>query len=146
MTLCSELRDIRVCAAHTLQCSHRFLNILRLGGLVPLELERSHVVEDGCRARVPPAVQVAMVKEEMERLKSILEDLSGETLDEAWNTALTSHRQIAAATAMRDAASYEVEQAKSARLPQLGISSAYTQFDTAPPINPAIIVTATNNT
>lgn len=56
----------------------------------------------------------------------------GETLDEAWNTALTSHRQIAAATAMRDAASYEVEQAKSARLPQLGISSAYTQFDTAP--------------
>jgi outer membrane protein TolC len=55
-----------------------------------------------------------------------------ETLDEAWATALFSHRQIAAATAMRESASYDLEQAKSARLPQLGLSSAYTQLDTAP--------------
>ena len=56
----------------------------------------------------------------------------GETLDEAWQVALSSHRQIAAATANRDAAGYELEQAKSARLPQLGLSSAYTVFDEAP--------------
>ena len=57
---------------------------------------------------------------------------NAETLDEAWATAVASHRQIAAATAQRDAATYEVEQAKSARLPQLGLSSAYTKLDTAP--------------
>ena len=55
-----------------------------------------------------------------------------ETLDDAWDTALASHRQIAAAVAMRDAAGYELEQATSARMPQLGISSAVTQLDTAP--------------
>ena len=57
---------------------------------------------------------------------------SAETLDEAWATALASHRQIAAATAYRDAATYELEHAKSARLPQFGLSSAYTKLDTAP--------------
>jgi outer membrane protein TolC len=55
-----------------------------------------------------------------------------ETLEDAWQTALASHRQIAAATASRDAAGYELEQAKSARLPQLGLSSAYTKLDKAP--------------
>lgn len=65
-------------------------------------------------------------------LVSLAAQSHAETLDEAWNTAVTSHRQIAAASAMREAAGYELEQAKSARLPQLGISSAYTQLDTAP--------------
>jgi outer membrane protein len=55
-----------------------------------------------------------------------------ETLEEAWTTALASHRQIAAATANREAATYDFEQAKSARLPQIGVSSAYTTLDTAP--------------
>jgi len=55
-----------------------------------------------------------------------------ETLDDAWLTAVSSHRQIEAAGAMRDAASFELEQARSVRLPQLGISSGYTRLDTAP--------------
>src|SRR5210317_2054259 len=55
-----------------------------------------------------------------------------ETLDDAWSTAVSSHRQIEAAGAMRDAASFELEQARSVRLPQLGISSGYTRLDTAP--------------
>ncbi|MDH4073435.1 MAG: TolC family protein [Gammaproteobacteria bacterium] len=55
-----------------------------------------------------------------------------ETLEDAWAAALESHRQVAAATAYRDAATFELEQAKSARLPQLGLSSGYTMLDTAP--------------
>ena len=55
-----------------------------------------------------------------------------ETLDAAWTDALASHRQINAAGAMRDAADYELQQARGARLPQLGVSSGYTRFDTAP--------------
>jgi outer membrane protein TolC len=55
-----------------------------------------------------------------------------ETLDEAWAAALDSHSQIAAAAAERDAAGFEVERARSARLPRLGLNSAYTQLDTAP--------------
>ena len=55
-----------------------------------------------------------------------------ETLDGAWADALSSHRQIEAAGAMRDAANYELEQARGARLPQLGVTSGYTRFDTAP--------------
>ena len=55
-----------------------------------------------------------------------------ETLDDAWSAAVSSHRQIEAAGAMRDAASFELEQARSVRLPQLGISSGYTRLDTAP--------------
>jgi outer membrane protein TolC len=56
----------------------------------------------------------------------------GETLDDAWATALSSHRQIAAASAMRESANFDLGEARSARLPQLGLSSAYTRFDTAP--------------
>jgi len=55
-----------------------------------------------------------------------------ETLDDAWAAAAASHRQIEAAGAMRDAASFELEQARSVRLPQLGVSSGYTRLDTAP--------------
>jgi outer membrane protein len=55
-----------------------------------------------------------------------------ETLDQAWITALSSHRQIAAAAARRDAAGYDLEQARAARLPRLGVNTAYTQLDSAP--------------
>ena len=55
-----------------------------------------------------------------------------ETLEDAWSEALLSHRQIAAASAEREAADIEVERARSARMPQLGIDTAYTQLDTAP--------------
>lgn len=55
-----------------------------------------------------------------------------ETLDDAWAAALASHRQIEAAGAMREAAHYEYEQARAARLPQFGLSSSYTAFDEAP--------------
>jgi outer membrane protein TolC len=55
-----------------------------------------------------------------------------ETLTEAWDTALTSHHQIAAAAARRDAAAYDVERARSARMPHLGISTEYTWMDSAP--------------
>ena len=55
-----------------------------------------------------------------------------ETLDTAWADALASHRRIEAAGAMRDAADYELEQARGARLPRLGLTSGYTRFDTAP--------------
>ena len=55
-----------------------------------------------------------------------------ETLTEAWDTALTSHHQIAAAAAQRDAADYDLERARSARMPQLGISTEYMWMDSAP--------------
>ena len=55
-----------------------------------------------------------------------------ETLDEAWAVALDTHRQIAAASAERDAAAFELDRARGARMPQLGISSAYSKFDRAP--------------
>lgn len=58
--------------------------------------------------------------------------VAAETLDEAWTAALASHQQIAAAAAERDAAAYEFDRARSARLPQLGVTSAYTQLDRAP--------------
>lgn len=57
---------------------------------------------------------------------------TAETLNDAWAAALTSHRQIASAEASRDAAAYDLDEARAARLPQLGITSGYTQFDTAP--------------
>ena len=57
---------------------------------------------------------------------------AAETLEDAWQSALASHRQIAAATAERDAAAFELEQAKSARWPQLGVSGGYTALDAAP--------------
>ena len=56
----------------------------------------------------------------------------GETLEEAWTAALGAHRHIAAATANRNAATFELEQAEAARLPQLGLSGAYTALDEAP--------------
>ena len=55
-----------------------------------------------------------------------------ETLTEAWDTALSSHRQIAAAAAQRDAADYDLERAQSARMPQVGISTEYMWLDSAP--------------
>ena len=55
-----------------------------------------------------------------------------ETLTEAWGTALASHRQIAAAAAQRDAADYDLERARSARMPQLGVSTEYMRLDSAP--------------
>ncbi len=55
-----------------------------------------------------------------------------ETLTDAWDTALTSHRQIAAASAQRDAADYDLERAQSARMPTVGISTEYTWMDSAP--------------
>lgn len=55
-----------------------------------------------------------------------------ETLDSAWADALASHRQIEAAGAMRDAAGFELQQARGARLPQLGVTSGYTRLDSAP--------------
>jgi outer membrane protein TolC len=58
--------------------------------------------------------------------------LLAETLDDAWAAALASHRQIEAAGAMREAADYELQQARGERLPQLGVTSGYTRFDTAP--------------
>ena len=55
-----------------------------------------------------------------------------ETLDEAWNAALASHQQLAAAQARRDAAGYDLDRAQSERLPQLGVTSSFTQLDEAP--------------
>ena len=58
-----------------------------------------------------------------------------ETLQEAWDAALASHRQIASASAERDAADYDVERARSARFPQLGLTTEYMRFDQAPGFN-----------
>ena len=55
-----------------------------------------------------------------------------ETLRDAWASALASHQQIAAASALRVAADHELRQARPARLPQIGISTEYTRFDEAP--------------
>lgn len=55
-----------------------------------------------------------------------------ETLRDAWESALASHQQIAAAAAERDAAGFELQRARSARLPQVGVSSEYLRFDEAP--------------
>ena len=55
-----------------------------------------------------------------------------ETLEAAWASALSSHRQIAAADAMQEAAGYELERARGGRLPKLGLTSGYTWLDTAP--------------
>jgi outer membrane protein len=55
-----------------------------------------------------------------------------ETLTEAWEAALSSHHQIAAAAAQRDAADYDVERAQSARMPQVGLSTEYMWLDAAP--------------
>ncbi len=57
---------------------------------------------------------------------------AAENLDEAWAAALASHRQIAAAESSREAAGADLERAQSERLPQLGLTSAFTQLDEAP--------------
>jgi outer membrane protein len=57
---------------------------------------------------------------------------SAETLPEAWAAALGSHQLIAAASAERDAAFYELDGARSERRPSVGVSSGFTQLDTAP--------------
>ena len=44
---------------------------------------------------------------------------SAETLDDAWQAALAAHQQIAAAAAERDAANFDLDQAKAARLPNV---------------------------
>jgi len=56
----------------------------------------------------------------------------GETLDSAWDAALSAHQRIAAAAAERDAAGYELDRARAARLPQVGVTGGYTRLDTAP--------------
>jgi len=55
-----------------------------------------------------------------------------ETLTDAWDAALASHQQIAAAAAQRDAADYDLQAARSARMPQLGLSTEYMRLDSAP--------------
>ena len=57
---------------------------------------------------------------------------ASETLDEAWAAAMASHRQVEAAGAIRDAAGFELDEARSARLPRVGFTSGYTRIDTAP--------------
>ena len=58
--------------------------------------------------------------------------VAAETLAEAWAATVASHRQVEAAGAMRDAAGFEVEEARSARLPRVGFNSGYSRIDTAP--------------
>ena len=55
-----------------------------------------------------------------------------ETLDEAWAEALATHQQLAAATARRDAANFDVERARSERSPSLDVVGSFTQLDAAP--------------
>lgn len=57
---------------------------------------------------------------------------TAETLGEAWEAALASHRQLAAADAQRSAAGSELERAQAERLPSLGVSSSFMQLDEAP--------------
>lgn len=56
----------------------------------------------------------------------------GETLAEAWATALGAHQGIAAAEAELDAAGYDLESARTARLPKVGLSTDYLRLDAAP--------------
>ncbi len=55
-----------------------------------------------------------------------------ETLADAWEVALASHQQIAAATARRDAAEHDLESAKGARSISVDLNGSFTQLDTAP--------------
>ena len=55
-----------------------------------------------------------------------------ENLEEAWAAALASHRQIAAAESQTEAAGANLERAQSERMPQLGVTSSFTQLDEAP--------------
>jgi outer membrane protein TolC len=58
--------------------------------------------------------------------------LYAETLVDAWASVSSSHREIAAASARHAAARYELDSARAARIPQLGIASGYTHMDRAP--------------
>ncbi len=55
-----------------------------------------------------------------------------ETLNDAWASALSSHRQLAAAESRRDAAGADLERAEAERLPELGLVSSFTQLDESP--------------
>ena len=57
---------------------------------------------------------------------------SAETLAEAWQQALSSHQQIAAAAARRDAAEHELESAKGVRSISVDVNGSFTQLDTSP--------------
>lgn len=55
-----------------------------------------------------------------------------ETLEEAWDAALNSNHQIKAAQANIDSSQEELDAAQGSYLPQLNMSSSYTQFDKTP--------------
>jgi outer membrane protein TolC len=55
-----------------------------------------------------------------------------ETLVEAWQSVSSANREIAAASARHAAARYELDSARAARIPQLGLTSDYTRMDRAP--------------
>ncbi|ANO50535.1 TolC family protein [Woeseia oceani] len=55
-----------------------------------------------------------------------------ETLSDAWTAALTSHQQLAAAEAEREAAHFGLASARAERMPRLDVSGGYTQLDSAP--------------
>jgi len=57
---------------------------------------------------------------------------AAETLADAWEAALSAHGQVAAAADRRAAADFELEAARAARWPTVGVTSAYTRIDTAP--------------
>ena len=55
-----------------------------------------------------------------------------EGLQQAWDDAVASHYQLAAAAARRDAAGLNLESAQAERWPRLDLSSSFTQLDEAP--------------
>jgi outer membrane protein TolC len=55
-----------------------------------------------------------------------------ETLRDAWESVSAAHREIAAASARHAAARYDLDSARAARIPQLGLASDYTRMDRAP--------------
>lgn len=57
---------------------------------------------------------------------------SAETLNEAWSEAITSHYQLAAAEARREAAGLAVESARGQRVPRMDVTGSFTQLDEAP--------------
>lgn len=58
--------------------------------------------------------------------------LAVETLDQAWEIALESDRQLSARRALRDASDHQISAALSERLPTLGLNTSFTQLDDAP--------------
>ena len=55
-----------------------------------------------------------------------------ENLQQAWSDAVSSHKQLAAADARREAAGLNLDSAQAERWPQLGVTSSFTQLDQAP--------------